>query len=196
MARPPKLTDEVQVQSMVDGKPATRRITRSEAVLELVRQGCTHKVAALRAGISEATFYSWRDKGRKARGGVYRQFVDALDEAEALAEGTLTLQMRAHAATEWRATAWMLERRFPDTWRERRHLDATVSNPAGGPVLGVVIATADMAPEQLAALSGVNLDEMDALSLPTDDPHDHGPGCAHCGAGLGKPHRAGCPTQD
>ena len=171
MARPPKLNDRVKVEGP---NGSTREVLRRDAVLELVRQGCTHKVAALRAGISESTFYSWRDKGRKAKSGQYRAFVDDLEIAEAVAEGTLTLQMRAHClqagSAGVRATMFMLERRFPDTWKERKELDTTVSGPAGGPAVGLVVQIADLDTAGLAALSGVNLDDMDGLQLPTDDP--------------------------
>ena len=124
MARPPKLNDRVTLDGATDatGQRTQRRVLRRDAVLELVRQGCTHKVAALRAGISESTFYTWIAKGKVARSGIYREFVNDLELAEAVAEGTLTLQMRAHAAREWRATAWMLERRFPETWKERKEI--------------------------------------------------------------------------
>lgn len=124
MARPPKLNDRVTLDGATDatGHRTQRRVLRRDAVLELVRQGCTHKVAALRAGISESTFYTWVAKGKAAKSGIYREFANDLELAEAVAEGTLTLQMRAHAAREWRATAWMLERRFPETWKERKEI--------------------------------------------------------------------------
>ena len=124
MARPPKLNDRVTLDGAADatGQRTQRKVLRRDAVLELVRQGCTHKVAALRAGISESTFYAWVSKGKAAKSGLYRDFADDLELAEAVAEGTLTLQMRAHAARDWRATAWMLERRFPETWKEQREI--------------------------------------------------------------------------
>ena len=121
MARPPKLNDRVTLDGATDAT-GQRKVLRRDAVLELVRQGCTHKVAALRAGISESTFYTWVSKGKAAKSGIYREFANDLELAEAVAEGTLTLQMRAHAAREWRATAWMLERRFPETWKERKEI--------------------------------------------------------------------------
>ena len=168
MAARSKLNDTVTVEGIPDeqGRRTTRQMTRQDMVMELVRQGCTQKVAAVRAGISESSFYSWRDKGRKAKSGQYHDFAQALEEAQAVAEATLTLQLRAHGSTEWRAVAWMLERRFPDTWRERKSLDTTLAGPAGTPVQ-VVHQLADMDPEQLAALAGNDLAEMDDLRLPT-----------------------------
>ena len=107
MARPPKLNDRVTLDGATDatGQRTQRRVLRRDAVLELVRQGCT-----------------WVSKGKAAKSGIYREFANDLELAEAVAEGTLTLQMRAHAAREWRATAWMLERRFPETWKERKEI--------------------------------------------------------------------------
>lgn len=166
MGRPTKLEDVIQVPG---DKPNTvREVVRRDAILELVRQGCTHRVAALRAGVSESTFYSWRDRGQKARSGKFRQFYEDLQTAEAQAEATLTLQMRVHGRTEWRAVAWMLERRFPSTWRAKQTVDATITTPAGQAPVGVIVGVASMDADQLAALSGCNLDDLDNLQLPTE----------------------------
>jgi hypothetical protein len=163
--RPTKLEDTITLPGPGGSK---RQLTRREAVLELIRQGCTHRVAALRAGISESTFYNWRERGSKAKRGRWREFYDELLEAEAVAEAMLTLRMTGHARTDWRACAWMLERRFPDTWRQRQTVDATVSAPAGQAPAAVIVGVASMDREQLAALSGCNLDDLDGLQLPTE----------------------------
>lgn len=173
MARAPKLKDMVTIAGTRGG---TRQVTRQEAVLELVRQGVTHKQAALQAGISESTFYLWRKKGREARSGQYREFVDALEVAEAKAEAGLTLQMRVHATKDWRAAAFMLERRFPDRWKKREQVDNTHQGVVGGAPVGVQLQLADMTPAQLAGLGQCDLDAMDDLSLPTDpDPAQEPP---------------------
>ena len=99
MGRRTKLTDAVQ-----------------EKVCEYIRQGLTYEVAARAAGISESTFYRWRERGESARSGRYREFWEALKRAEAVAE--LRLVQRVHAASKdtWQAAAWILERRHPDRW--------------------------------------------------------------------------------
>lgn len=166
MARHKRLDDIIQVPGEVKG--SVRQVKRLDALLELVRQGCTHRVAAVRAGISEATFYRWRDKGQKAKSGQWRDFYEQLQEAEAIAEAALTLQMRKHASTEWRANAWMLERRFKKTWGERKVVDATISSPAGQAPVGVIVGLAELDRGQLAELAGNDLDALDELKLPTE----------------------------
>lgn len=179
MARPSKLTDEVEAR-----------------ILEAVRQGAPLASAAAWGGIGESTFHRWCERGRKASSGRYRLFVDRLAEANAKAEVHLTMELRRLGKKEWRAIAFILERRFAHNWAERKHLDHQLTGPAGTPT-ALVVQLAGLDRDGLAALSGVNLDALDELSLPVDDPRpDLGPGCTDCGAGLGKPHRPNCPTQE
>lgn len=99
MGRRSKLTPEVQ-----------------EKICEYVRQGLTYEIAARAAGISESTFYRWRERGEKARGGKFREFWEALKRAEAEAEQRLVERILSASSDTWQAAAWILERRYPDRW--------------------------------------------------------------------------------
>ena len=99
MGRRSKLTPEVQ-----------------EKICEYVRQGLTYEIAARAAGISESTFYRWRERGERARSGKFREFWEALKRAEAEAEQRLVERILAASSDTWQAAAWMLERRYPDRW--------------------------------------------------------------------------------
>lgn len=174
MPRAPKLNDMIPVDTVVNGRVKRQTIKRRDAVLELVRQGVHQKVAAVRAGISEATFYAWRKRGMEARSGQYREFYDDLQAALSLSETTLVLQMRSHARTPGapgvRATQFLLERRFPDRWGERKTVENVGAPTVAGPTTNLVLAVGGMTPEQLAALGGADLDDMEGMRLPTDDP--------------------------
>jgi hypothetical protein len=137
---------------------------RQEKLLSYVRQGCTLRAAALKAGIHERTFYLWREKGEKARTGKYREFVDALEEAQAHAEVALVTSLKLQGAEDWRALAWMLERRFPEAWAKQQIVENRHADSDGGPLPTptLTINFADATPEQLAALAGVDLDDPDA----------------------------------
>lgn len=102
MGRRSKLTEEVQ-----------------EKVCEYVRQGLTYEVAARAAGISESTFYRWRERGEKARKGKFRKFWEALKRAEAEGEQALVRRILSASNDTWQAAAWILERRYPDRWGRR-----------------------------------------------------------------------------
>jgi hypothetical protein len=100
MARPTKFTPETV-----------------EKLCTAVRQGMTYALAAAYAGIHYDTLNEWRRS--KA------EFSEALTRAEA--EGALANLARVEQAAEagdWRASAWLLERRYPHDYgksvQERR----------------------------------------------------------------------------
>lgn len=89
MARPSKLTAE-----------------RLDRVLAGLRVGATLARACAAAGISDDTLRRWRSRRPDVRTAVERA------EAE---QALHCLQMIAAAAPkDWRAAAWLLERRFPE----------------------------------------------------------------------------------
>lgn len=84
-----------------------------ERFCEAIRLGMNYKLACGYAGISEPTFYRWmqeaeRQGGRKPQ----REFRDALKSAEAEgAAHSLAVINRAAKDGDWKAAAWILERR-------------------------------------------------------------------------------------
>ncbi len=61
----------------------------SQIICDCIRQGFTHEVASIRAGIVRSSMYKWLAKGRDAKRGMhadfYRAFRDATGQFEALA---------------------------------------------------------------------------------------------------------------
>jgi len=102
MGRPTKLTPEVQ-----------------DAIVKLIRLGVPLDAAAAHAGIHPATFHAWRAKGRKAKSGLYHEFLDATKNAEGVGEASLALIVRQAAQTSWQAAMTMMERRWPQRWARR-----------------------------------------------------------------------------
>ena len=99
MGRKSKLTPEVQ-----------------ERICQYVRQGLTYEIAARAAGVSETTFYRWKQRGERSKRGKYREFWEALKRAESEAEQVLVRRILAASNDTWQAAAWMLERRYPERW--------------------------------------------------------------------------------
>lgn len=90
-----------------------------EAIAEGLRKGATISIACQMAGISEATYYLWRRMGRESEvENEYTRFNDLMDKAEA--EGAMRhLEVINNAAIElgeWRASKWLLERRYPNSY--------------------------------------------------------------------------------
>lgn len=119
--RPTKLTDEVQ-----------------RAICRGIRMGNYIETAALLAGVSKQTFYTWVKKGhaeREAgRNGKYARFLDAVEKAQAEAEALdLAIITKAAREGQWQAAAWRLERKFPDRWGRRKY-EVEHTGKDGGPV--------------------------------------------------------------
>ena len=141
MARPSKLTDEVQ-----------------ENICNWLKLGYYQEDAAIMAGISPSTYYEWMKKGDSERIAlesgedalalpehplpapeeepneievVYRfmEFSEAVKKARAEAEGAHIRNIRKAADNEvWQASAWFLERSHPKKWGKRSQLDVIAEN--------------------------------------------------------------------
>ena len=111
-------------------RPTKLRADLQESFLDGLKLGLTHKLAAQRAGLGESTYYSWIAKGREAKSGLYREFLDEVMRVEGEAAGELLTQIGQHSKDDWRAAAWILERRHPDDYGKRTEL----TGKAGGPM--------------------------------------------------------------
>jgi hypothetical protein len=73
-------------------------------------------------GISESTIYRWLALGKsEAAEPIYGELVARVGEAIESSEFELLQRMRiaGSKSDNWRATAWMLERRFPEKYGKR-----------------------------------------------------------------------------
>ena len=85
------------------------------AILTGIRAGLPYRLADEAAGISERTFHQWQS-GTFPRGAdpaLKRQFVQNLRRARGESARRLTALISTAAQDDWRAAAWLLERRFP-----------------------------------------------------------------------------------
>ena len=103
-----------------------KRAPTKEKVLENLREGMTRAAAATQSGISKATFYRWMDADEE-----FREDVEA---AVDFAEAVMVSQIKTmgHSREDWRAIAWLLERRFPDRWGLKREVEVAVSQKSDG----------------------------------------------------------------
>ncbi len=121
IGRPPKLTTEM-----------------IEQICDLLIQGSTIAGAAMLTGISESTIYRWLAMG-KSEGAdpIYVELVARVSEAIESSEFELLQRMRIAGSKpdHWRATAWMLERRFPEKYGKNvnNQVSGQTSMPESGP---------------------------------------------------------------
>ncbi len=106
MARPTKLND----------------ITERK-ILDATGKGLPRDTVAKLAGIEPSTLYLWLRKGR-AGDPEYSEFSASVKRAEAQGEAELVATIRAASSDSWQAAAWLLERRRPERWGQRRHAEA------------------------------------------------------------------------
>ena len=99
MSRPTKLTKEV-----------------SAAICESVKIGATYEDAAGAAGIAYSTYNEWVQRGKAEKRGVYAEFVEALDIANAECGRNMAhVIQQAAAKGDWKAAeSWLRRRRRAD----------------------------------------------------------------------------------
>ena len=113
------------------GRPTKLTPATQAKILESIRAGLTHKLACMRVGVNDSTFYRWLQEGSQARSGRYKDFHDEVMRANADSAEVLLNQIRIKAYEDWRAAAFILERRFPDDYGKRTEL----TGKDGGPVI-------------------------------------------------------------
>ena len=95
--------------------------TTQATIRAALEAGNTRAAAALAAGITSETLRLWMRKGEKQKTGRHKTLARTVEQAEAQAETEAVAEIRAAwQRGEWRAAAWWLERRRPETYREQK----------------------------------------------------------------------------
>lgn len=103
---------------------------KQEIIMLAIRNGNYATTAAAYAGIAESTFYLWKEKGKAAKSGKYREFYEALTNAEAQSEMFLLAKIMKDAKPK--DLIQILKRRHRDRWGDKLALEQ--SGPNGGPI--------------------------------------------------------------
>ena len=116
MARPIKLNSRVIVK-----------------VCEGILTGASYQAAAVAAGISYDTFNEYRkgakmalEKNASKRNeldNLMIEFSEAVDQANATLEISLMKSIKTKGRRDWKATAWILQNRFPEKYAERKQVE-------------------------------------------------------------------------
>ena len=98
------------------GRPSTLTPEVQAKIVEAVKAGNYKHVAAAYAGVPRGTFFQWMDRGRRQKTGRYKDFYDAITEAEAIAESNNVVTIALASKNDWKASAWLLERSKRTRW--------------------------------------------------------------------------------
>lgn len=116
------------------GRPTLLNPTRQAALLKAIEQGMPLKQAAAMAGMSYDTLNNWQNRGQnESAPPEYRQFCQQLRHSQAVAMQVHVSSICDAAKRDWRAAAWMLERRFPEDFARQQQLEH--SGPDGKPLM-------------------------------------------------------------
>jgi hypothetical protein len=112
-----------------------------------IRNGAYVETAVALCGISKQTFYRWLRQGETEEApDLIRKLSDAVKKGMAEAEmRDLAVIDKAAQEGEWTAAAWRLERKFPEKWGRRSHVQLEHFGAGGGP-----ISFADKSDEELS----------------------------------------------
>ena len=102
-------------------RPSKLTKTAQAAIRAALEAGNTRAAAAQAAGIAPDTLRTWMRQGEQQATGRHRTLARTVEQAEAQAETEAVAEVRAAwKRGEWRAAAWWLERRRPETYREQK----------------------------------------------------------------------------
>lgn len=93
-----------------------------KTILETVRVGGSDLDACNRAGIQQSTFYRWMQENKEFSEQVTRARVDGKIQRIA--------RISKAGATDWRADAWYLERRWPEEYAQHFIIKVTPEQAA------------------------------------------------------------------
>lgn len=124
-----------------------------EEISLLLRKGCYVETAAAACGISKDTFYRWLRSGKTAKNSLEGKLSDAVlksvaeselrdleiidkaaqgtaDKLDTDEQGNLILDSKGRPVVfeyglppNWKASAWRLERKFPDRWGRKTKVE-------------------------------------------------------------------------
>ena len=139
-----------KVESNTRVKNTKYSMILAHQICEHVSKGIPMRQAAQALGISESTFHRWRrDK---------EEFSEMIGQAIGVSESRLITEISS--CEDWRAKAWILERRFPDRWSKREQIDMNVSKSEG-------LEEIKMMMKQTDHLLGIDRNE----DITSDDPN-------------------------
>lgn len=118
-----------------------------------IRLGMTYSLAAQYAGVSASSFQRWLRRGRDGEDGIFQDLLVEMERANADGAARLLAQVNKHAKEDWRAAAWMLERRHRYEKNQKVEVTGQVDVTVDVQVQALSLQLSEMSTEQLEALA-------------------------------------------
>jgi hypothetical protein len=112
------------LESTMTGPPKgkiQRTLENKEVVIKYIEQGMTQVDAAALAGIGLSTFHTWYR--------VDPEFKDRCIQANQKFKMKHLSNIGQHAAVDWKASAWLLARKFPAEFGEKKEITIQQEGP-------------------------------------------------------------------
>ena len=154
---------------MTAGRPTKLTSELQSRIVQAIQAGNYIETAAAYAGISKNTLFDWLRRGAREKERVagkprarvrkeeapYVEFSDSVEKALAEAEVRDVVNvMKAADGGQWQASAWRLERKFPDRWGHKAKIQQEISGPGGQPV-SVAVDLSVLTDEELRSLESI-----------------------------------------
>lgn len=99
-----------------------------DRAVKLKKGGANNRDICAAVGIHESTFYAWVND---PKGKAQLEFSDAIKRAEAdYKNALLAIIARDAQERDWKAAAWLLERKYPEEYSRRDRVQADVTTTA------------------------------------------------------------------
>jgi len=120
-----KLLDRGEGERTRSGRPTVRTPSVLKVLFGAIERGLPYSQAAALAGISYDSVNRWRKQGLSPDAEPeICDFCKQLGIAKAKSADALLAKVNEAAAKgQWRAAAWMLERRYPEDWGRSKTTD-------------------------------------------------------------------------
>ncbi len=107
----------------------------TESFAKKLKVGAFAKYVAMSEGITERTYYSWLERGKRAEKlhelrkkvpeseRLFFQFFQSIRQSEGEAQVVLTAMVFSQAKEDWRAALELMARKWPEQWAKKEYLD-------------------------------------------------------------------------
>jgi hypothetical protein len=143
-----------QPKITANGRPTKRTPEVEKALIAAIETGAPYRIACLAVGISDDAFTEWRRRDRV--------FADRVNKAAGQTALRLLKKIEKNADENFSAAAWLLERRFPESF-SRPEIQLGVAMQINQTTNNVLTITAEQA-ENLGRRNAVLNKELDALA--------------------------------
>lgn len=109
------------------GRPSKVDPNLTQQIADLVRVGNYIETACQFVGVAKSTLYDWLKRGAKGEEG-YVDFSNAIQQAFAESEIRDVMNLQNASKTDWKVSAWRLERKFPSRWGRMDRLEVESNN--------------------------------------------------------------------